>query len=258
MAFLVARDPQPGPTSLVSLTNLVKRDNGDPEIGGSYGGFVVLVVVLAAVFFFSCIGIFILLRCHEPTPYERQIRHSRSRSRAEFTSEAPIGPPGIRERFARLFDRRNGWIKASGTDGDEWDPSYPSPCPNASEPRERDHLGYPSLVSYPSSVAEDHLQRKVAPSASTGSVEVELRAPSPDTPLSTAFQHDLQPSEDDIQDSSPPTQYAGERPRGEVESDYSPGDDRHFSVQLAPQETGFINVGSMRKFDNGTKFRESI
>ena len=224
-----------------------------PEIGGSYGGFIALVVVLAAVFVFSCIGIFIVLRSHEPTPYERQMRRSRARSREQFTGEAPIGPPGIRERFARLFGGRGGWIKASGTDGDEWDPSDPLPYHAASELRQGDHSGYPSMVSNPSWTSKDP-RRSVAPSASTGSVEVELRAPSPDSPLSTAFQHDLLPSEDDAQVVSSSAMPAG----GGFESDHTPRDDRHFSVQMASQESGSINLGSMRKFDNGTKFRESI
>ncbi len=226
---------------------------GRPEIGGSYGGFIALIAVLAAVFVFSCIGIYIVLRSHEPTPYERQIRRSRARSREQFVGEAPIGPPGIRERFARLFGRGGGWIRASGTDGDEWDPSDPLPYHAASQLREGDHRGYPSMVSNPSWMSEDP-RRRVTPSVSAGSVEVELRAASPDSPLSTAFQHDLLPSEDDVQAAPPPAKPAG----GGFDSEYTSRDDRHFSVQLAAQEVGSIHVGSMCKFDNGTKFRESI
>nr|VWO95446.1 Cerato-platanin-like protein 2 [Ganoderma boninense] len=184
------------------------------------------------------------------------MRRARSRSRAQFTGEAPIGPPGIRERFARLFGRRGGWIRASGTDGDEWDPSDPLPY-HASELRQGDHRGYPSMVSNPSWTSKDPRQN-VGPRASTGSVDVELRAPSPDSVLSTAFQHDLLPSEDSVEAVSAPAKPMGVGGGFENGRAGAPRDERHFSVQMASQESGSISLGSMRKFDNGTKFRESI
>ncbi|OBZ75513.1 hypothetical protein A0H81_04880 [Grifola frondosa] len=95
-----------------------------PEIGGSSGGFIALVVTLAAILLFSCVAIFFLLRNHSPTPYERQLRRARS-LRHDYSSEAPVGPIGLRDRIAQFFGRRRhaGWIRASGGEGDEWEAS---------------------------------------------------------------------------------------------------------------------------------------
>ena len=52
----------------------------------------------------------------------------------------------------------------------------------------------------------------------------------------------------------------GDQAGGEFMSGSDPArhDDRHFSVQSLSQESGSIGVRSMRKFDNGTKFREGL
>ncbi|TFK87711.1 hypothetical protein K466DRAFT_490332 [Polyporus arcularius HHB13444] len=228
-----------------------------PEIGGSFDGFIALVVGLAALLLLSCIGIFILLRNHEPTSHERQLRRTRARQR-DFTTESSIGTPGIRERLVRLFGRRSGWIKASGEDGDEWNASD-DPIPNAaSELREREHNRgeYPaSLAMRPPSV--------VAPSTSTDSVEVELRAPSAYTPPTPSFWPDI---DTESRDTSPdqvesPVSLRHSPPaigsREEEQEDDSRRDDRKFSVQSA-SSGGSIRYKSMRKFDNGTKFKEGL
>ncbi|RPD59315.1 hypothetical protein L226DRAFT_546534 [Lentinus tigrinus ALCF2SS1-7] len=233
-----------------------------PEIGGSYGGFIALVVGLAVIFLASCIGVFFLLRNHEPTPYERQIRRARARQR-DFSTELPIGPPGIRERLARLFGRRSGWIKASGEDGDEWDATEDSIPNAASELRERElHRG-----EYPASIASSatHPPSVAAPSASTDSVEVELRAPSGHTPRTPSFwppENDRESRDASASDQvespvslrqSPPPVLRGE----EQDEGDSHRDDRQFSVQSA-SSGGSISIKSMRKFDNGTKFKEGL
>ncbi|TBU42126.1 hypothetical protein BD309DRAFT_213129 [Dichomitus squalens] len=273
MRFMVARDSSlPAPSPLPLSENV---ESSKPEIGGSYGGFIALVVSLACIFVFSCIGIFILLRSHEPTPYERQMRRSRARTRAEWTYEAPVGPPGIRERLAQLFGRRQGWIKASGGDGDEWDASdHTAPYYSASELRERDRAEsqYPISASNATSTVGNP-RNSVVPGARADSVEVELRAPSPESLLSNAFQHDLQPSEESdrgritpipqVHTSSSPTPLSpvsslSEHTHEGLEDGFERRDDRHFSVQSLSQDTGSISVRSMRKFDNGTKFREAL
>lgn len=242
-----------------------------PEIGGSFGGFVGLVVGLSAIFLLSCIGIFILLRNHEPTPHERHIRRTRTRGRDKFTHEAPIGPPGIRERFAHLFGRRTGWIKASGGDGDEWDAAEdPIPYSN-NELRERDHHAdrdYPASMA--STVGQAHAN--VAPSASTDSVEVELRAPSGSAPLNASLSPDSRPRGDGESDGadraqasssvplreSPPSMLPSEGSGTDGDWQYNAPDERKFSVQTTSSTTGSISIRSMRKFDNGTKFKEGL
>lgn len=235
-----------------------------PEIGGSFGGFIALIVGLVALLLISCIGIFILLRNHEPTPYERHIRRSRARQR-DFSTELPIGPPGIRERLARLFGKRSGWIKASGEDGDEWDASEDSIPNTASELRERERNG----GEYPASLASSATRPPpvVAPSASTDSVEVELRAPSGhasptpsfwpvnDTGVRGTSAPDQVESPVSLRQSPPLEPSSGSR-EAEREGDNN-GDDRKFSVQSA-SSGGSISIRSMRKFDNGTKFKEGL
>ncbi|KAI0696554.1 hypothetical protein C8T65DRAFT_583315 [Cerioporus squamosus] len=233
-----------------------------PKIGGSFGGFIALVVGLVVIFLCSCIGIFILLRNHEPTRYERQIRRARARQR-DFSTELPIGPPGIRERLGRLFGRRSGWIKASGEDADEWD-AREDPFPNAtSELRERE----PNRGEYPASVASSATRPRVAPSASTDSVEVELRAPSGLAPSTRS----LWPDDDtaprgtsaldqvespvSLRESPPAAQSLGSRDEDEEYASHR--DERKFSVQSA-SSGGSISIKSMRKFDNGTKFKEGL
>ncbi|KAI0823901.1 hypothetical protein BC628DRAFT_1324004 [Trametes gibbosa] len=243
-----------------------------PEIGGSFGGFVAVVVVLAVIFLASCIGIFILLRNHEPTPHERSRRRARARGR-DFSSEAPIGPPGLRERLARLFGRREGWIKASDSDGgaaDEWDPSDDRITNPFDSLRERDRLN----GEYPASFARSSRPRadQVARSFSTDSVEVELSAPSatyggPPYSSGPSFSQYSEPSEEgsssirsapmSIPVPQPPPSLL-RAPEREVEA--GARDERHFSVPVGTFGTGSNSgsVRSMRKFENGTKFKESL
>lgn len=251
------------PTHRVQSANV---QESRPEIGGSFGGFVGLIVGLCALFLISCIGIFILLRNHEPTSYERHMRRSRARQR-DFTTEVPIGPPGIRERFARLFGRRTGWIKASGGDGDEWDASedpapYKPHTANELRERERGDVGYPASLA---SSAGPHAT--VAPDASTESVEVELRAPPGPASSQPSFFPDPPPRTDGVREEhrsmdrhtpvplheSPPlTASPG------VHGENTSRDDRKFSVQIASSTADSVSIHSMRKFDNGTKFKEGL
>ncbi|KAI0781482.1 hypothetical protein BD413DRAFT_621675 [Trametes elegans] len=245
-----------------------------PEIGGSFGGFIALVVALASIFIISCVGIFILLRNHEPTSYERRLRRNRAREH-DFSTEVPIGPPGIRERLAHLFGRRRGWIKASAGDGDEWDASddrFPQQERGFSVVREHDL----ERGVYPASFAAEgrpRAQDSLAPSDSTDSVEVELNAPSalsyptysqPPRSLGISYSSDLDdeptPSIHAAPGSipvsqSPPSALSPET-AAEAEMDMKPRDEKHFSVQSGSSD--LFAVRSMRKFDNGTKFKESL
>ncbi|KAI8999127.1 hypothetical protein BD414DRAFT_575567 [Trametes punicea] len=250
----------PGGTPLPLSADI---EQSRPEIGGSFGGFIALVVVLAAIFLISCIGIFILLRNHEPTPYERRLRRARARER-DFSSEAPIGPPGIRERLARLFGRRAGWIKASAGDGDEWDASEER-IPNtfsSSDLRERDY----AQDEYPATLAtlRAHPLERAAPRKNTDSVEVELKAPSAAVyaPPRLPRLSYLPDSEDEPTPSirsapvSTPVSLSTPSLPLDLEPEVKPRDEKHFSVQSGSSDV--ISVRSMRKFDNGTKFKESL
>ncbi|KAL7282928.1 hypothetical protein ACG7TL_002346 [Trametes sanguinea] len=231
-----------------------------PEIGGSFGGFIALVVVLAAIFLISCVGIFILLRDHEPTAYERRQRRARAREH-DFSSEAPIGPPGLRERLARLFGRRAGWIKASAGDGDEWDASDERIPNTYSDLRERDRAQgeFPATFA----AARANPRESVTPSLSTDSVEVELTAPSAATayapPRSPGPSYLSSPDEETPNIRSvpvTPVSLSAPSLALEAEPEFQPRDGKHFSVQSGSSDAPTIR--SMLKFDNGTKFKESL
>ncbi|KAI0737985.1 hypothetical protein C8Q80DRAFT_290282 [Daedaleopsis nitida] len=257
--------PTPGPVPLgTPLPLSANVEESRPEIGGSFGGFVGLVVGLSAIFLISCIGIFILLRNHEPTSHERQMRRARARTH-DFSTELPIGPPGIRERLARLFGKRTGWVKASGGDGDEWDASEDlAPYYDASELRERDRGAH----LYPASMASSATQSHMHPSRSTttDSVQVGLHAPSGQSSLIGASflpdEDEDAPRDPDRAETSstvplrhsPPSML----PADADEEGYEPRDDRHFSIQTSSSGTGSVSIRSMRKFDNGTKFKEGL
>ncbi|KAH9918341.1 uncharacterized protein BXZ73DRAFT_52976 [Epithele typhae] len=265
-----------------------------PEINGSYGAFLAVIAVLAAVFVLATLGIFLLLRHHEPTPYERHARKVRARARDVFTAEAPVGPLGMRERVARLFGRRGGggpgWIKASGDDGDEWDPTFHGAHhlragSNATTDTRLRGEGSRYSASVVSGAPMQHAD-------STDSVEVELHAPaddrSPSAPPSSvghertgsrpvsdradsmdsrrsqlwgergggrdSYPFGESPAHSRDPTAGSPPELADSPVEGHHEEEFRPRDDRHFSVQSA----GSVSVRSMRKFDNGTKFREGL
>ena len=247
--------PTPRPTQSANVAQ-----DSRPEIGGSFGGFIAVVVALASIFLFACIGIFVLLRNHEPTRHERQARRAHARARADraFVHDVPLGPPGMRDRIARLFGRRggSGWIKASGEDGDEWDArdvdgGYPharspadhaQPAPQLSERVRDDAARAPASFPPP-----------IAPADSTDSIEIELRAPTGEyvSPAKAAPPVGAHTPPESLRD-SPTTMVA------EEDDDFEPRDERHFSVQSGKTDTGSVSIRSMRKFDNGTKFREGL
>ncbi|CDO71881.1 hypothetical protein BN946_scf184940.g28 [Trametes cinnabarina] len=236
-------------------------NRADRRLGASFGGFIALVVVLAAIFLIACVGIFILLRDHEPTAYERRQRRARAREH-DFSTEAPVGPPGLRERLARLFSRRAGWIKASAGDGDEWDASDERIPNTFSDLRQRDRAQdeYPATFA----AARTHPRDNFTHSLSTDSVEVELTVPSAAArygpPRSPGPSYLSSPEEEPTPSirSAPVTPVSLSAPSLplEAEADFKPRDEKHFSVQSGPSDAPTIR--SMLKFDNGTKFKESL
>ncbi|KAL5533499.1 hypothetical protein ACEPAF_5275 [Sanghuangporus sanghuang] len=112
-------------TSALSATvtaTIESKSNGVPEIGGSEGGFIGLIVGLGVIFIGSCIGVFYLLR-----NYKHGGRTVPGKS-GEVGVEASSGGPSFPRRRGTLFGfrsqnpKRAGWIRAPGDDEeDEWD-----------------------------------------------------------------------------------------------------------------------------------------
>ncbi|KAI0093820.1 hypothetical protein BDY19DRAFT_919130 [Irpex rosettiformis] len=100
---------------------------GVPEIGGSSGGFIVLVVALSSFILLASIGIFVLLQRHKDDPFERHARRVLSGQHSQTMYEMPLGPKGMREKFRGLFKfgkmKREGWIRANSAEEDTWDAS---------------------------------------------------------------------------------------------------------------------------------------
>ncbi|KAH7889202.1 hypothetical protein F5I97DRAFT_1800279 [Phlebopus sp. FC_14] len=111
-----------------------------PEIDGSQGGFIGLVVALSILILICCIGVFYLLQNHEPTDQERAARrerYHRQRERYDSASSIPSALGSFKEKIKRMWastkesgdgsgglsgSRRRGgrgWIQAGS--GDEWE-----------------------------------------------------------------------------------------------------------------------------------------
>ncbi|EKM56041.1 uncharacterized protein PHACADRAFT_257075 [Phanerochaete carnosa HHB-10118-sp] len=200
-----------------------------PEIGGSPAGFIILIVVLSAIFLISSAGVFVLLRAHRDDPYERHARRVLSGRREDVARQMPLGPPGLREKLKGLFQgrgRRGGWVRASSGD-DAWD---------ASEPAARGAPYDPPSGPLPKSNFGVHKSDTME--------SVELAAPTlKDVALPTL-------SYDDPYSSSPPPL---ERSAGRS----SPGrrsvsDDDEGPFDAIPADR------VPRTFENGTRFKESL
>ncbi|EJD06263.1 uncharacterized protein FOMMEDRAFT_18408 [Fomitiporia mediterranea MF3/22] len=111
-------DPSSYPTTPPASTQTHFRSV--PEIGGSEGGFIGLVIGLAIIFVGSCIGVFFLLR-----NWKHGGRTVPGKS-GEIGKEPPPSS-GFPRRRGTLFGFRSknpkqaGWVRAPGEDEDDWD-----------------------------------------------------------------------------------------------------------------------------------------
>ncbi|KAI0948659.1 hypothetical protein AcV7_009336 [Taiwanofungus camphoratus] len=220
-------------------------ESGIPKIGGSSAGFIVLVVALATIFLVSCTGVFILLRNHQPTPYERRLRQARRAREYDSSSyKQPAGLPGLRGKFSRLFGRKTGegWVRAGDGD-DEWDAADERPAFRVEKGfRESDEASlaaYSAIGGLPKGVSR----------MSTESVE--LSAPSASPPKNTPSVSIPTSSYIDPFTSSPTSTGQDNALHDEQTRDVG-----RFSVQSS--SSGLGSVRSMRKFESGTKFKEGL
>lgn len=151
----------------------------------------------------------------------------------------PLGPPGLKEKMKNLFRfnrKRDGWVRASSGDADEWDASDRLAY---DPPNERRPGG--SRWSPDGSSKRDFGDSKVHKSDTLESVE--LSAPSPS--IESAETHGItlpHLSYADPYSTSPTAIEPSERSR----------DGTHSGPFAAPEET------PMRVFENGTRFKESL
>ncbi|KIJ10543.1 hypothetical protein PAXINDRAFT_101970 [Paxillus involutus ATCC 200175] len=101
-----------------------------PEIEGSQGAFIALVVSLSVLIVVCCAAVFYLLRHHEPTERDRAIRrewYRRHREERDASSSLPSSLSSLGDKFKQMWRTQSsggrrggrGWIQAGS--GDEWE-----------------------------------------------------------------------------------------------------------------------------------------
>ncbi|KII89384.1 hypothetical protein PLICRDRAFT_53820 [Plicaturopsis crispa FD-325 SS-3] len=123
---------QPAPTGPPKSAAMSKM----PEINGSSGGFIALIVCLILIIIVSCGAVFYLLRNHEPSKRDRELRRARThhyQQRAnDLASSSPFNysasdtstPQSLKDRVTGALRigrgvRGQGWTQAAS--GDDWE-----------------------------------------------------------------------------------------------------------------------------------------
>ncbi|GLB35559.1 hypothetical protein LshimejAT787_0211240 [Lyophyllum shimeji] len=178
-----------------------KRDNV-PRIGGSFGGFVALVVCLSLLIIICCIAIFFLLRDQRTSDEEQARRAKRNRYATRSGSHSPsyeLEGTSHRTpltRLAAVFGRSNdprrarpqnrsrgnmkggsehGWIQAGSTDDHDWNPDLGEGLAGPSRVRES---ASPSPVSLQNRQVPSPgpVSRSTSGSTTTSSVRFDFHA----------------------------------------------------------------------------------
>ncbi|KAH8100289.1 hypothetical protein BXZ70DRAFT_180623 [Cristinia sonorae] len=221
-----------------------------PRIGGSFGGFIALVVSLAAIVVFSCIAIFILLYKYKPDPYERHYRQTMFGKREASIYETPLGPQGMRAKFKNLIGRgrkSEGWMR-TGDGSEEWDASDRHILPG-SYGRDSGDSDAPPMDSPFKPPPRAH-QPSIRRSDTSESIELSVPNASHTRDRDDVIVPTSTYSDPFTTSHSPPS---GE-PVNTMAFPTSQEDADHFSVQ----SPGDGALRSMRKFSGGTKFKEAI
>ncbi|KAG1725699.1 uncharacterized protein EDB91DRAFT_1167546 [Suillus paluster] len=243
-------------------TMLIRR--AVPEIGGSQGGFIGLVVALSVLILICCIAVFFLLRNHEPSEQDRAARRERYRRHREREEhDSTTASPGLSAFGDKLRgmwgDRRSsgnrsgssgrrggrGWIQAGS--GDEWETDSDHgeergpQQPMQSFPRSFQEGPYNSQIAEtdsPLSDAESYTPTHYGDPFMKGALQVT-------SPQRVTFARSQSPLSNSSSPMSPGSHQEASIDDGEVRAP----DHRHFSSQ---------STTSVRTFEGGTKFIESL
>ena len=225
-----------------------------------------LVVGLAAIIVICCTATFFLLRGHKVDPFEQHARRVLAGKREATLYEMPLGPQGIRQKFKRLFTfgrKRDGWIKADSGDNDEWDASDRLVYDHSKENEDPETYWNPDPRLYdapqPNAV---HVSRNF-PRRGETSDSIELTAPSftPLPPSTTPSLLSGPASHRPYIEYTNPFAAESAIPLSDVmRMPTATGEQipNRFEVLSSDTSSGIPNVRSMRKFDSGTKFKESL
>ncbi|KZT11132.1 uncharacterized protein LAESUDRAFT_754822 [Laetiporus sulphureus 93-53] len=233
----------------LSSTTAVDSTSNIPEIDGSAAGFIILVVALAVIVLVCCIAVFFLLRDHSPTPYERQLRRAQSLQRRQYApSTNSFQLSGLRGRISRLFGRRRaeGWVRAND---DDWDTADDRTLVAKDERDVRDRTRAAPAAAAALSAANPLPDGDDDPSAESVELAAPVKSPMYTDPFSTSptsMTFSEVDTRADISDG------------GHAEQEDKVPDPARFSVQSRRQGSEVPTIRSMRKFESGTKFKESI
>ncbi|KAI0730166.1 hypothetical protein C8Q72DRAFT_883506 [Fomitopsis betulina] len=236
------------PSSNPHPERAVTRATEIPEINGSSVAFIALVVALGVVVLICSILVFVLLKWYDPSPSERQLRRTRRLQARQARPSSPhsgFHAPSWLSKLTRPFGRRRaeGWVRANDED---WDA--------------RDELPY--YKAHDELVRE---QERAAAAAPSPSLHIDTRLPgSDDDPSADSVELQAPAHQEDAASryhdpfTSSPSPTSSERSN----SPPTPTDSREgrFSVQSSHHRQGSdaVSIRSMRKFDNGTKFKEVL
>lgn len=229
-----------------------------PEIGGSQGGFIGLVVALSVLILICCIAVFFLLRNHEPSEQDRTARRERyRRNRDNQEHDSTAAMPGLSsfgdkirvmwEDRSRSGGRRGGrgWIQAGS--GDEWetnsDHGEERRAQQPMQPFSRSFQEGPYSPQVPEmdsplSDAESYAPMQYGDPYAKGPLHVT-------SPQRVTFARSQSP----LSQSSSPMSPGSHRDPSMDDEEVRPPDHRHFSTQSST---------SVRTFEGGTKFIESL
>ncbi|KAG2135180.1 uncharacterized protein EDB93DRAFT_1092468 [Suillus bovinus] len=230
-----------------------------PEIGGSQGGFIGLVVALSVLILICCIAVFFLLRNHEPSEQDRisrRERYRRNRDNQENDSTAGRSFFGDKLRGmwpdkwssrSRSGGRRGGrgWIQAGS--GDEWE---------INSDHGEEHRAQQPMQPFSRSFQEGPYSPQ-APEMDSPLSDAESYAPMHyGDPYAKGPLHVTSPqrvtfarSQSPLSQSSSPMSRGSHRDASMDDEEVRPPDHRHFSTQSST---------SVRTFEGGTKFIESF
>ncbi|KAG2049619.1 hypothetical protein BDR06DRAFT_961275 [Suillus hirtellus] len=230
-----------------------------PEIGGSQGGFIGLVVALSLLIIICCIAVFFLLRNHEPSEQDRNARREHYRRNRDLqahdsTAENSSFGDKLRGIWADRWSSRSrsggrrggrGWIQAGS--GDEWeinsDHGEERRAQQPMEPFSRSFQEGPYSprvpeIDSPLSDAESYAPMHYGDSYAKGPLHVT-------SPQRVTFARSQSP----LSLSSSPMSPGSHRDASVDDEEVHPPDHRHFSTQSST---------SVRTFEGGTKFIESL
>jgi len=237
-------------------------DSSTPEINGSSAGFLALVISLSVFVVLCCVAVFWLLAFHQPTQEERMKRKvDLDVARAEESRN--VDPRSWKARIGRALGGKREWVQAPGEEVYE----------SANDPWKggqglRGGVAYGERDAGRRMISQRDMGGELSQSSSTSTVE--LSVPSHDSPPTTPgpvyfprydepFRGVVSPGPSILTPTSSYDEHLHDRRRSMaaeiIDDDGSVEDDGHFSVQSFDPNVGQV---SMKKWDNGTKFRESI